>query len=293
MTSSIKEMVDSIPKTPANIQNLLEETREIFRNEPTLLKIPKASCLFIGDTHGDFHSSLKVVEHFFNMKNNRFLIFLGDYVDRGAQQLENILFLLLLKRAYPHNVILLRGNHEEEEMNINYGFQHLLFQTFGKAADTLFSDFQLTFAQLPLCVVTWNRIFGVHGGIPLKVTNQSVKLQEIAELKRGKTHLEQFDPITAQLLWSDPKEGVLGAVPSARGMGFFFGKDIFEKFLDINNINLVIRSHEVFQTGYKYFFDKKLISIFSALDYVYLHGIQAKMVKLTTSGATEVKDIVE
>jgi predicted phosphodiesterase len=290
VTALLKEYLERIPERPNQILELLSEMQDIFSKERNIIKISRSPCLFIGDTHGDLNASKKVVQRFLEDPHLN-LIFLGDYVDRGLQQLENVLFLFMLKKDYPRNIILLRGNHEEEQMNINYGFRDLLFQTFGKAAETLFTAFQQTFAQLPLSVLTWNRIFGVHGGIPVNMKDISIKLEEIAKKVRGATHLNDFDFITAQMLWNDPKEGVQGAIPSHRGIGFFFGPDKFQQFTDTNNIEFVVRSHEVFQNGFKYFFNKKLVSIFSALDYVYLHGIEAKILRLEEDGGLNLLNI--
>ncbi len=292
MSSLLNKYRESIPKTTSEIHELLIEMEKLFTKEPSMIKIQKGPCLFVGDTHGDLNSSLKVAQKFLK-RNDLTLIFLGDYVDRGEQQLENVLFLFLLKKANPDRVILLRGNHEEKQMNQYYGFQSVLSQTFGTDSTSLFTQFQQTFAQLPLCVLTWNRVFGVHGGIPISMKDKVITLKEIEQRVRGTTYIEDLDFITAQLLWNDPKEDVKGAVPSSRGIGFYFGKNKFEQFIDANNLQFVIRSHEVFQSGYKYFFDNQLLSIFSALDYVYIRGIEAKMVEIDVDGSIKLHNIAD
>jgi serine/threonine-protein phosphatase 5 len=59
----------------------------------------------------------------------------------------------------------------------------------------------------------------------------------------------------------------LGRCRSKRGVGFSFGPDITEKFLHTNNLNLVVRSHEVKDEGYVEEHDGKCITIFSAPNY--------------------------
>ena len=46
------------------------------------------------------------------------------------------------------------------------------------------------------------------------------------------------------LLWSDPSP-MPGRHPSKRGTGFEFGPDVTARFLAANNLDYVIRSHEV------------------------------------------------
>lgn len=48
----------------------------------------------------------------------------------------------------------------------------------------------------------------------------------------------------ADMLWSDPaKEN--GRHPSKRGISIAFGPDVAHKFLNENNLNILIRSHEM------------------------------------------------
>lgn len=47
-----------------------------------------------------------------------------------------------------------------------------------------------------------------------------------------------------ELLWSDPHPGE-GRAPSKRGVGVAFGPDVTRSFLQANNLELLVRSHEV------------------------------------------------
>ena len=47
-----------------------------------------------------------------------------------------------------------------------------------------------------------------------------------------------------EMLWSDPKPGD-GRGPSQRGVGVGFGPDVTRSFLEDNQLDLLVRSHEV------------------------------------------------
>ncbi|CAN4103147.1 unnamed protein product [Withania somnifera] len=72
--------------------------------------------------------------------------------------------------------------------------------------------------------------------------------------------------LMCELLWSDPQPQP-GRGPSKRGVGLSFGADITKRFLQENNLDLVVRSHEVKDEGYEIEHDGKLITVFSAPNY--------------------------
>lgn len=91
----------------------------------------KAPLKIFGDIHGQFtdlmtffdlygtpheNGEKKDIEHYD-------YIFLGDFVDRGSHSLETICLLLSLKVLYPEQIHLIRGNHEDSQININFGFR--------------------------------------------------------------------------------------------------------------------------------------------------------------------------
>ena len=49
-----------------------------------------------------------------------------------------------------------------------------------------------------------------------------------------------------EMLWSDPKAAE-GRGPSQRGVGVGFGPDVTRNFLEDNQLDLLVRSHEVGQ----------------------------------------------
>jgi hypothetical protein len=78
-----------------------------------------------GDLHGDIHALNDFIAHFAQLgymdpenpfkiiKDDFFLLFLGDYVDRGWYGAEVLYTIMRLKNENPDNVLLVRGNHEE------------------------------------------------------------------------------------------------------------------------------------------------------------------------------------
>ena len=67
-------------------------------------------------------------------------------------------------------------------------------------------------------------------------------------------------------MWADPQP-FPGKGASKRGIGLAFGPDITKRFLDDNNLELLVRSHEVKDEGYLVEHDGKCITVFSAPNY--------------------------
>jgi len=56
--------------------------------------------------------------------------------------------------------------------------------------------------------------------------------------------------------------------PRHRGKGFLFGRQATETFLKDNNLSMIIRGHEDVEEGYTWHFNNKVLTIFSAPDYM-------------------------
>jgi len=155
---------------------------------------------------------------------------------------------------------MMRGNHETKNMNKIYGFEGEVLHKFDDMVMKLFAE---VFGWLPLCAVINDGVFVVHGGLST-TDGGAIPLSTIAALPRNREPPETG--LMTDLLWADPQPE-LGRSPSKRGLGFSFGPDITQKFLETNNLKLLVRSHEVKQEGYVEEHDGKCITIFSAPNY--------------------------
>ncbi|MEM2897343.1 MAG: hypothetical protein QXG01_07250, partial [Candidatus Bathyarchaeia archaeon] len=88
------------------------------------------------------------------------------------------------------------------------------------------------------------------------------------------THLEE-------ILWSDPCEGIVGTLPSPRGAGKLFGKDVTKRVLDSLGVKTLIRGHEPCMDGVKVNHDGRILTIFSRKGHPY-HNLNAAYLKLKT-----------
>eukprot|EP01084_Bolivina_argentea_P143082 251310_1 len=242
--------------------NLDEEKEEEKEEENTI-----TVC---GDVHGQYYDYLHIFElNNLPSKNNAY-IFNGDFVDRGSWSCEVIISMLSLKLLYPKYFMMTRGNHETINMNNMYGFKGEVEHKYNKNIFDLFTEI---FNALPLAYIIGKKIFICHGGLMKK---DNVSIEEIQKINRFQ---QPQEGVMTDLLWSDP-QNINGLAPSKRGGGTMFGPDITKKFLKLNNLQLIIRSHEVQEDGYKVLHDGKLITIFSAPNYVDQMGNKGAFIKM-------------
>ncbi|KAL1560570.1 Serine/threonine-protein phosphatase 5, variant 2 [Salvia divinorum] len=237
------------------------QIRDLLRELPSLVDIhvPDGKHFTVcGDVHGQFYDLINIFElNGLPSEDNPYL-FNGDFVDRGSFSLEVILTLFAFKCMCPSAIYLSRGNHESKSMNKIYGFEG---EVRSKLNDTFVELFAEVFCCLPLAHVINNKVFVVHGGL---FSVDGVKLSDIRAIDRFCEPPEEG--LMCELLWSDPQPQ-LGRGPSKRGVGLSFGGDVTKRFLQDNNLDLVVRSHEVKDEGYEIEHDGKLITVFSAPNY--------------------------
>ena len=252
------------------VKNMLSEQKEALID----VTIPEGkNFTVVGDIHGQFYDLLHIFEiNGYPSEENPYL-FNGDYVDRGVFGLECIITLIAFKILYPNHLYLSRGNHEGANLNQMYGFRNEVLDKYGKESQ-VYDCFNEFFKTLPLGHILNKEILVVHGGL---FSKDGVTIDEVKKIDRFREIPESG--LMSEILWSDPcKEN--GRMPSKRGLGMSFGPDIAEKFLNENNLKLLIRSHEVKMEGYEIEPGGKVITLFSAPNYCDQMGNKGAIIKL-------------
>ncbi|TYJ18230.1 hypothetical protein E1A91_A09G108900v1 [Gossypium mustelinum] len=252
------------------IADLCESAEKIFAAEPTVLQL-KAPIKIFGDLHGQFGDLMRLFDEYGAPSTAGDIayidyLFLGDYVDRGQHSLETITLLLALKVEYPHNVHLIRGNHEAADINALFGFRIECIERMGER-DGIWAWHRINrlFNWLPLAALIEKKIICMHGGIGRSINH----VEQIENLQRPIT-MEAGSIVLMDLLWSDPTENdsVEGLRPNARGPGLVtFGPDRVMEFCNNNDLQLIVRAHECVMDGFERFAQGHLITLFSATNY--------------------------
>ncbi|CAI9771254.1 unnamed protein product [Fraxinus pennsylvanica] len=212
---------------------------------------------FAGDIHGQYSDLLRLFEYGGLPPKSNYL-FLGDYVDRGKQNLETICLLLAYKIKYPENFFLLRGNHECASVNRIYGFYDECKRRFNVRLWKTFTD---CFNCLPIAALIDEKILCMHGGL-------SPDLHDLDQIRNMQRPIDVPETgLLCDILWSDPSKNVKGWGMSDRGVSYTFGPDTVTEFLQKHDLDLICRAHQVVEDGYEFFAKRQLVTIFSAPNY--------------------------
>lgn len=238
------------------IKYLIDKSMIIFKEQKMLIEL-EAPLRVCGDIHGQYYDLLRIFEHC-GFPGEFNYLFLGDYVDRGKQSLETICLLLAYKIKFPSKVHLLRGNHESSVTNRIYGFYDECKRRYNVR---LWRNFTELFNYLPVAALIDEKILCMHGGLSPDLRNFS----SISEISRP-TEIPDSG-LLCDLLWSDPDKEVLDFDENDRGVSVVFGEKIVQEFNRKNDLDLIIRAHQVVDDGYEFFAQRQLITIFSAPNY--------------------------
>ncbi|PKY41570.1 Metallo-dependent phosphatase [Rhizophagus irregularis] len=256
------------------LKEICEKTKELLMNESNCVSI-SAPVTVVGDIHGQFYDLIEIFRIGGYCPSTNYL-FLGDYVDRGLFSVETISLLTCLKLRYPHRVQLVRGNHESRAVTQTYGFYTECVRKYGST--NVWHYFTDMFDYLTLSVVIDDRIFCVHGGLSPSI--HSIDQIKILDRYREIPH----EGPMADLVWSDPDPDKDEFAISPRGAGYTFGGLVVKKFLEINNMEHILRAHQLCMEGYQVLYDDRLSTVWSAPNYCYRCGNMASILEVGVDG---------
>lgn len=242
------------------LYQLMKVTNERLKAQPGLLKL-EGDYAVVGDIHGNFKDLVRILRRCGNPEDTKYL-FLGDYVDRGEYSLEVLELLFALTVIYPDNIYLLRGNHEFEEVNTQYGFKKEFIDLYED--EELYKQVITCFSYLPLAARINRTTFCVHGGISERIDN----INEINSIPRP---FETYGPsvpmlAAADMMWGDPDVNIEFYRKSERGGGNCYGCLAIEAFLTANKLSRVVRGHQMVN-GVEMLMKSMLITVFSSSNY--------------------------
>jgi protein phosphatase len=262
---------------------LIKECEDILKQEPNIIRM-RAPVKIFGSLNGQYIDLLRSFESYGEPSEKLGdgdiesfdYLFLGDFVDRGSKSLETMCLLMALKVKNPDQVILLRGHHEDPQLNVHYGLaQECRSKLEEDPSDpgSVFASLNTMFEYLPLCAIIEDKILCVHGGI-----SQSLKsIEDLESISKPIciNHVPQTPEQQAllDLIWADPCENdrevgfKLHSSRSQFGNIYKFGADKLQKFLSDNKLGMIVRSHECVMEGYERSPQNDLITVFSATDY--------------------------
>lgn len=244
---------------------------------------PTEKITVCGDTHGQFYDVLHLFEEFgWPEQDKHTYLFNGDFVDRGSWSCEVAFTYYCLKLLYPNNFFINRGNHEANDMNQVYGFRD---EAMAKYTERMFRCFSESFGALPYSTLIGQEYLVMHGGL---FSDDSTNLDDIRAIDRFKYRQPPKEGVEMELLWTDPQEEN-GRGVSKRGIGVQFGPDVTERFCEANNLRMVFRSHETRQGGYQIEQNGRLITVFSAPNYVDTSGNLGAVIDMTLDDSQEYK----
>eukprot|EP01062_Namystynia_karyoxenos_P043681 TRINITY_DN3198_c0_g1_i2.p1 TRINITY_DN3198_c0_g1~~TRINITY_DN3198_c0_g1_i2.p1 ORF type:complete len:1264 (+),score=391.28 TRINITY_DN3198_c0_g1_i2:86-3793(+) len=261
--------------------------------EPAVPRVEAASpdgrLVVVGDIHGNLDDLLYILDNQGMPGPMNKYIFNGDLVDRGPMSCEVLLLVFALKLSAPEAVTIIRGNHEDRDVNVFCGF---LDECLEKFDNTFFEMCQEAFDWLPIaCIIAPTpccSVLVIHGGLPM---DASITVADLADAGRGpevwRRQSERIRNAVMDIAWSDPGPSSMQGRKAnvRRGRGALWGKQATRDFLKENGLSFMIRSHEAVKKGYRSDHGGLCHTVFSASDYT--GGGNRAAVVIFTQGKTE------
>lgn len=213
-----------------------------------------SEIICVGDLHGSMHSLLRnllrlqhkgyLEDNLKIINPNHYIIFTGDYADRGRYGVEVWYILMKLKIINPDQVFLLRGNHENIRMAEAYDFGLELAAKYNCSIKN--KIFRL-FSLLPIAIFVGHSdkfVQYCHGGIPVNDDTNEVLFDLNFLLNAESKIAYQYISFGHDFIWGDFVEGS-DIFDGSRSSGELqIGVDLVPTILTSYNIMTVFRGHQ-------------------------------------------------
>lgn len=136
-----------------------------------------------------------------------------------------------------------------------------------KANDKAWAAICEVFNSMPLAAVLEGKVFCVHGCIsPSLIDYKQIQKLDKKDIDR------QAGGMARDLVWSEPDSMISGFEENVKGIGYSVGSDSVERFLLCNNLDLIVRSQQILEDGFELAFDRRIVNLFSAVNFQGKYG---------------------
>jgi len=265
--ANLIEKAETASRDPSRLTALLEEFT-LSAAKKRFVKLRGFNrAVVVGDLHGDLQSFRKALEIAARegYPGGTALILLGDYVDRGPQQLETVALALSLSLSFGDSTVVLRGNHEPPALLLPYphDFPMLLQRRFGAYGGVLYARFLSAFDCMSLAA--YDEASGalfLHGGLPVR-RYEDASVSTLEDYLGGES--ERWRPEYTEILWNDPSDEVDAYEPSPRGVGHLWGPRVTSYVAERFGVTAILRGHEPAPLGFRLNHGGIVATIFSRL----------------------------
>lgn len=237
---------EALPTAPADVlrlgpeeaDRLLDRLEEQVPRRPPCVDLPGqegALAFVIGDTHGDWLSTVEAVRQFEAAGPCSVLVGLGDYVDRAPVDLPcgsvaNVVFLLGLAARLPDRVYLLQGNHETMRRipAVPHSLPEEVERLWGPGGER-YDRLMGLLERGPLAAASRSGAYFAHAGFPRG--ELPPRWQEAVA--------EQDEERLLELVWAEPDAGHLH-----RGVIAPWTEHDLDRFLGATGLSTVWRGHD-------------------------------------------------
>lgn len=208
---------------------------------------PDAKIIMIGDIHSSLHSLydifLKLSDIFegdtWKLKDDYYMIFLGDIIDRGMYSVELLFIVFQLRINNPNNIFIINGNHENYSMYEKLAGKEWQFQFSHEPIGNLKK--QLYYLPSVIYLNFNGKIYHLsHGGI-----DKDYKTYEIKEfILSDKTFLYINDDKCNGFKWADFGQNNINVRICGGNEIKGFTADTTREYLDFIGAESIISGHQ-------------------------------------------------